>query len=235
MCDRCDISDTQMLVYLQHALKDGSARSAIERLSRSGEHYAEAIKCLESRYDRLCLIHQMHVRKIAPLKDGNGKELRRLHDVLQQHLRALKSMDHEPSGSFITSMIELKLDQSTMFEWQKFSQKFTDDVPHYNDLLEFLNLCAQACVTCTLDTRRTPRRKEPLKQLPARQQSGSKDQNMMSSFSGTHLCSCLYLKTYIYMLDALHALCMVSVTRLNCLQSTSHGNILERNEEQMLI
>ena len=89
----------------------------------------------------------------APLKDGNGKELRRLHDVLQQHLRALKSMDHEP---FITSMIELKLDQSTMFEWQKFTQKSTD-VPHYDELLEFLNLRAQACETCTSDTKSTPR------------------------------------------------------------------------------
>ena len=146
-------------MYLQHALKDGSARSAFEGLSRSGEHYAEAVKCLESRYDHPRLIHQMHVRKIcevASLKDGNGKELRHLHDVLQQHLRALKSMDHEPSGSFITSMIELKLDQSTMFEWQKFSQKSTD-VPHYNELLGFLNLHAQACETCTSDTRRTPR------------------------------------------------------------------------------
>ena len=116
------------------------------------------MKCLESRYNRPRLIHKTRVRKICevpPLKDGNGKELRRLHDVLQQHLRALKSMDHEPSGSFITSMIELKLDQSTMFEWQKFSQKSTD-VPHY-ELLEFLNLRTQACKTCTPNTKRTPR------------------------------------------------------------------------------
>ena len=50
--------------------------------------------------------------------------------------------------------ILLKLDQSTMFEWQKFSQKSTD-VPHYNELL-YLNLRTQACETCTSDTR-TPR------------------------------------------------------------------------------
>ena len=143
-------------MYLQQSLKDGSAKSVIEGLSRSGEHYAEAVGCLKSRYNRPRLIHQTHVRKICevpPLKEGTGKELRRLHDVFQQHLRALKFMDHEPSASFITSMVELKLDPNTMFEWQKFSQKSTD-VPHYNKLL---NLRAQASETCTSDTKKTSR------------------------------------------------------------------------------
>ena len=62
--------------------------------------------------------------------------------VVNQHLRALRSMDYEPSGPFITSMLELKLDANTMFELQKFSQD-TTDVLHYQDLLEFINLRAQ--------------------------------------------------------------------------------------------
>ena len=48
----------------------------------------------------------MHVCMIleAPsLKDDSGKELRHLHDTVQQHIRALKAMDYEPSGPFITS------------------------------------------------------------------------------------------------------------------------------------
>ena len=57
-----------------------------------------------------------------PLKDGNGKELRRLHDLVLQHLPALKAMDYDPSGPFITSILELKLDTNTVFEWQKYSQ-----------------------------------------------------------------------------------------------------------------
>ena len=56
------------------------------------------------------------------LKDGIGKELRQLHDTIQQHLRALKCMKCEPSGSFLTSIIELKLDVDTMFKRQKHSQ-----------------------------------------------------------------------------------------------------------------
>ena len=144
--DRSNISDAEKLVYLRNSLKDGSAKGVIEGLSRSGEHYHEAIECLRSRYDRPRLIHQMHVKRIMEiplLKEGSGKELRRLHDVAQQHLRALKIMKHEPSGPFITSLLELKLDSGTMFEWQKFSQKSTD-MPHYGDLLDFINLRAQA-------------------------------------------------------------------------------------------
>ena len=140
--DRSSLSNSEKLVYLQHALKDVSAKHVIEGLSRSGEHYTEAVKCLTSRYDRPRLIHQTHVKMIleAPsLKKGTGKELRRLHNTVQQHLCALKAMDYEPSGPFITSMLELKLDPNTMFEWQKHSQSSTA-VPHYQDLLEFVNL-----------------------------------------------------------------------------------------------
>ena len=106
--DRSNLSDAEKLVYLQHSLKNGSAKNVIEGLSRSGEYYAEAIECLQSRYNRPRLIHQTHVRMIleaSALKDGSGKELRRLHDLVQQHLRALKAMEYEPSGPFITSVL----------------------------------------------------------------------------------------------------------------------------------
>ena len=76
-----------------------------------------------------------------PLKDGNRRELRHLHDVLQQHLRALKSMKTEPDPSFITSLIELKLDPTTLFEWQKHSHENVDNV---HNILEFLDLRARA-------------------------------------------------------------------------------------------
>ena len=145
---RTKLSNTEKLVYLKQSLKDGTAKGVIEGLSKSGEHYEEAIKSLKARYYRPRLIHQTHIRMIleaASLKEGTGKELRRLHDTVQQHLRALKAMDYEPSSPFITSILELKLDTTTMFEWQKFSQE-SPKVPHYQDLLEFLNLRAQASV-----------------------------------------------------------------------------------------
>ena len=131
--DCSSLLDSEKLVYLQHALKEGTAKHVIEGQYHSGKHYTEAVKCLTSRYDRPRLIHQTHVKMIfeAPsLKEGIRRELCRLHDAVQQHLRALKAMDYEPSGPFITSMLELKLNPSTTFKWQKYSQSSTA-VPHY--------------------------------------------------------------------------------------------------------
>ena len=67
-----------------------------------------------------------------------------LLDMLQQHLRALKSMKYEPDPSFITSLVELKLDEGTLFEWHKHSQEIVSEVPHYKEILDFINLRAQA-------------------------------------------------------------------------------------------
>ncbi len=77
-----------------------------------------------------------------PIKEGWGMEIRKLHNTLVQNLRVLKSIGYDPSGSFITSALELKLVPNTMLEWQKHSQKSTD-VLHYQELLEFVNLRAQ--------------------------------------------------------------------------------------------
>ena len=79
------------------------------------------------------------------MKDNSGRELRQFHDTVQQHLRALKDMDGDTTGSFITAMLELELDEETMFTWQKASL----DAKNPFDLLSFLNLRAQASETCT--------------------------------------------------------------------------------------
>ena len=62
-------------------------------------------------------------------------------------------MGYEPSGPFITSVLEVKLDTSTMFEWQRHSQESTD-VPNYSALLKFLNLQVQASETAILQATR---------------------------------------------------------------------------------
>ena len=112
----------------------------------SGSEYEEAIKCLLKDYDKPRLLHQAHVRAIVDVpvrKEGSSKDLRHLHDVCNQHMRGLKTMAYDPSGSFITSLIETKLDRSTMFEWQKHTQENLD-VPHYLEILEFFDLQVRA-------------------------------------------------------------------------------------------
>ena len=51
------------------------------------------------------------------VKEGNGKDPHRLHDVDNQYLRALVATKLDITESFITSLLELKLDQATMYEW----------------------------------------------------------------------------------------------------------------------
>ena len=106
---------------------------------------------LQKRYDWQRLPHQAHIRAIieAPaLKDGSGQELRKLHDTLSHHLWALKDMDSEPLRRFLTSTVELKLEPTTILEWQRHSQEHRD-VPHYRVILDFLDIRAQA-LECTL-------------------------------------------------------------------------------------
>ena len=101
--DRPHLSDSEKLVYLQQAVKNGSAKPVIEELSHSGENYNEAIDCLKSRFNRPRLLHHAHVRKIveAPsLKDGSGKELRRLHDTVQQHKKPPTKKPFTPVTTF---------------------------------------------------------------------------------------------------------------------------------------
>ena len=159
--DRPQLSESEKLVYLQQAVKNCSATPVIEGLSHTGENYKEAIDCLKSRFNRPQLLYRSHICKIveAPsLKDGSRKELRWLHDTVQQHLRALKAMGSEPDDHFVTSVIELKFDVDTMFEWQQHSQDKAE-VPSYTEILEFLDLRAQASETSLSSSSKKPPRK----------------------------------------------------------------------------
>ena len=77
--DCSHLTDMEKLVYLRQAVKNGSAKNAIEGLLRSGDHYREAVECLLSRYNHPRLIHRSHVcviMDVPSLKDDSGKELR---------------------------------------------------------------------------------------------------------------------------------------------------------------
>ena len=96
----------------------------IEGLAQTGDTYKEAISCLQSRYNRPRLIHQAHVRAMleaTPLKNGSGKEIHRLHDIANQHTRALKAAKQDSYESLMTAILESKMDSNTMKEWQRYS------------------------------------------------------------------------------------------------------------------
>ena len=59
--DRTNIPKEEKLMYLQNAIKDKTAKSLIAGLTKSSEHYDEAVKCLQERYDCPRQIHQTRV------------------------------------------------------------------------------------------------------------------------------------------------------------------------------
>ena len=73
--------------------------------------------------------------------DGNGKELHQFHDVANQHLQALKVTKHDSFESLVTAILEAKMDQTTMQEWNKYSRDHKD-VPPFSLLLDFVDLQA---------------------------------------------------------------------------------------------
>ena len=100
---RSNPTKAEKLVYLQNSIKNKAAKCLNKGLTKSSEHYDKTVKSLLFRYDRPCLIHQTHVCRIIdaqPLKDDTGKEIRALHNLVVQHLRALRTLGHKSLQSF---------------------------------------------------------------------------------------------------------------------------------------
>ena len=142
-------------------MKDGPARHVIEGVAQSFENYWEAIACLQKRYNCPRLFCQPHVRTVIealPLKDWSAKELCHLHDVIT-------AMADNSLEAFVTSVIESKLDQASMFSWQDYSHQ-SRGVPPYESLLEFLDWHARATENTLRETEQELSRAAPERRIP---------------------------------------------------------------------
>ena len=128
---------------------------------------------------------QFTVYEAPPLRDGNGREVRRLQDVAATHLRPLKVMDYEPSGPFGTSIFQLKLDSTTMFEWQRHSHD-SRVAPPYMDLLNFLDLRPRASENSIGHTNRRRQRAPPEKTFTKQSYHVNVDETCVACKSGKH-------------------------------------------------
>ena len=131
------LTKAENMAYLQDALKGRPAEQVISGLAQTVDAYKESISCLQSCYDQRCLIHQAHVRTIleaALLKSGGGKEVRRLHDITNQHSCPLKVVKQDSFNSLLRAIIKSKIDSSTMKEWQKYSRD--QKAPPYQEILK---------------------------------------------------------------------------------------------------
>ena len=93
----------------------------------------ECVCCIKCTFDRS--------RKRSPLKTGSGQELQRLHNLLQQHTRALKASEEYSIETYLTAAIELKLDEGTRLRWTEHSSK-CDTTPPCEELLEVLDMAS---------------------------------------------------------------------------------------------
>ena len=131
-----------MLTYLQSALKGGPAKNVIQRLTQMAESYEEASKCLKDHYDCRRVTRCEHVRSIVqapPFKANNSRELLKLYNLCNHHIRTIKASDHYSIDTFLTIVMELKLD--TKQKWVEFSNNSLTMLQH-SVLLKFLDLQA---------------------------------------------------------------------------------------------
>ena len=135
------MEEVDKLTYLRDALKDGPARNVVQGLTQTAESYQDAVRCLKDRYDRPRLIHREHVRNIvqaSPMKADNGKELRRLYDLWNQHIRAIKAFDAYDIDTFLTAIMEQNLGEATKLKWMEHSKE-SKTTPPYTNLLRFMD------------------------------------------------------------------------------------------------
>ena len=135
------------------------------------------------------------------------------------YLCALDAAECEPLSCFVTSIIQLKLDPGTLFDWQKHTQTVTD-VPHFRDLLEFIDLRARASESTTSNTRRAPRVENPWKKTVTTFVANSES-------ASSHCVVCKCEKHPLYYCPKFKGMshdCKLSVVRgnslcMNCLKS----------------
>ena len=143
--NRDQLSDSDKLACLNDNLKDGPAEHIFSRACTYGRHLWQgnqvSVKLIWQ--DVLGIPGSRSWYLDLPfLKEGNGKELRCFRDVALQHYRALKVMNEDSFQTLLTAILELKLDPTTMKDYQYSSQEH-NKVPQCSDLLDFIDLQAR--------------------------------------------------------------------------------------------
>ena len=103
------------------------------------EGYHKAIKCLKGHTRITNCEHVCSILQTLSLKAHNGKELRKLYDLCSQHIRVIKATDTCNIDTFLTIIMELKLDEVTKLKWMEYSNDSQMTPPNAKSL-KFLDL-----------------------------------------------------------------------------------------------
>ena len=109
-----DLSEIDKFNYLR-SLLDHTALDAITGLALSTANYQQAIEILEKRFGNKQVIISKHMDALMNLEtitsDRNLRELRRLYDQTESHVRSLKALGIEPDsyGALLSPVLLAKL------------------------------------------------------------------------------------------------------------------------------
>ena len=109
-----ELTDVDKFNYLR-SLLERTAYDAIAGLTLSSANYREAIEILQKRFGNKQLIIAKHMETLlnveAVSSDQNLKDLRRLYDNTESHIRSLKSLGVESTsyGAMLSSVLLTKL------------------------------------------------------------------------------------------------------------------------------
>ena len=145
--DKPHIGDVDKLTYLRDAIKGGRGRNVIQGLTQTAESQQEAIECLKARYDLPRITHREHVRNNlqAPvLIPHSGRELRKFYDLCNQHIRARKASELYDLDTFLTVVMELKLDKASRLKRLEYTNE-SQTTPTQDEILKFLDLQPRHC------------------------------------------------------------------------------------------
>ena len=138
--------DKLICMYLQGAFKGKPAMYVIQWLTKTAVSYGEAIQLiLMDCYNHRRVTHHEHVWIIiqAPvMKASYGRELQKLYDTCKLHIGTIELSGHLDLGTFLTIMMELKMDEVIRPRWIE-HRNDSQTTPLYSELLKFLDVQGQ--------------------------------------------------------------------------------------------
>lgn len=148
--------------YLRASLK-GRASEIIKNIDFKGDNYEMAWDLLCVRYDNNRLLISNHVQAlidVEPVTKESSTSLRRLIDVINKNLRALKTLK-EPTEYWDTLIIFLmarKLDFGTNLKWEEYRNGLTV-TPSLSKFIEFITSKADLLETLESNNKSNQRQK----------------------------------------------------------------------------
>ena len=140
--DDSELPEVSKMTYLQNLL-EGEAKSAIEGLTVTADHYAIAKDLLQQRFGRRELIIFRHIQALIELKapdtcKDNLSKLKSIQDQVNIRVRSLEALkvDGKESGLFLTPLILSRLPADVRMEWAREGEGKEDDLQNLQEFIK---------------------------------------------------------------------------------------------------